>query len=57
MLLKLMMVTEAHLLWQHRLHSGRAAKALLHLRELVLVTEHTTTSVQGLHEAATAVHL
>ena len=50
-----LMITEAHLWWQHRLHSGRAAKALLHLRELVLVGKHSTT-VHGLHEAAT-IHL
>ena len=49
-----LMVAKAYLWWQHRLHRGWAAKALLHLRELILVGEHTT--VQGLHIAA-VIHL
>ena len=49
-----LLLTKAHLWCQQRLHRGRAAKALLHLREIKLVGEHTT--VQGLHEAA-VIHL
>ena len=49
-----LLFTKAYLWSQQRLHRGRAAKALLHLWEIILVGEHTT--VQGLHEAA-VIHL
>ena len=49
-----LLITKAYLWCQQRLHRGRNAEALLHLREIILIGEHAT--VQGLHKAA-IIHL